>query len=390
MRLAPVLVWFALLLVGCRSQGASEPPREPLAGSAQRLRLVYEVDLEQAIDDRHGVLRGDLEAALDSKLIEAAVRVEPAGVVVEVGEPANKPKVEALVAELYRDQIELRACADVCFRLSKSAGAAVKAAALDVAVTIIRERLAALKVKAPSVTARGQQIVIEVDPGEERVRTVIARRATLELQVVDHDSELMRDAYALAAKDPRAKELGLVAEIDQWRVESGGSLAVDYYFVAPARAVLETYFAELAKRDPRYQVPDHRVIAYEQLPPGQDGKTSWRSYYLHRFPELTGADVANAEGATDPGTNRPLVLVDFNRAGARKLADATARNVGRKLAIVLDGQIRSAPIINGTITGGRVAISMGGTDVRVQEAERDELVNVLNTGSLPAPLREVR
>ena len=63
--------------------------------------------------------------------------------------------------------------------------------------------------------------------------------------------------------------------------------------------------------------------------------------------------------------------------------------MGKKLATILDDKIKSAPIITGAIHGGRASITMGGSDLRSQEAERDELVNVLKTGSLPSPLREL-
>src|SRR5262249_32649431 len=62
--------------------------------------------------------------------------------------------------------------------------------------------------------------------------------------------------------------------------------------------------------------------------------------------------------------------------------------VGQKLATILDDKVKSAPIINGAIKGGRASITMGGSDADRQIKERDELVNVLRTGSLPAPLRE--
>jgi preprotein translocase subunit SecD len=82
------------------------------------------------------------------------------------------------------------------------------------------------------------------------------------------------------------------------------------------------------------------------------------------------------------------VLLDFNRYGSRVFGDLTSQIVGKKLATILDDKIKSAPYINGPIRGGRASITMGGSDVQHQEHEREELVNVLKTGSLPAPLRE--
>ena len=68
--------------------------------------------------------------------------------------------------------------------------------------------------------------------------------------------------------------------------------------------------------------------------------------------------------------------------------DLTGEIVGKKLATILDDKVKSAPIINGAIRGGRASITMGGSDPVRQEQERNELVNVLKTGSLPAPLKE--
>jgi preprotein translocase subunit SecD len=81
-----------------------------------------------------------------------------------------------------------------------------------------------------------------------------------------------------------------------------------------------------------------------------------------------------------------VVLLDFNRFGGRVFGDLTSGMVGKKLATILDDKVRSAPVINGPIRGGRAEITLGGGDVNRQEHEREELVNVLRTGSLPAPL----
>jgi hypothetical protein len=77
---------------------------------------------------------------------------------------------------------------------------------------------------------------------------------------------------------------------------------------------------------------------------------------------LTERDVRNARVATDPQTNRPYVQVELTAEGARRFADATERMVKRKLAIVIDGEILSAPVVQQRIDGGIVQISVGGTE----------------------------
>ena len=135
----------------------------------------------------------------------------------------------------------------------------------------------------------------------------------------------------------------------------------------------------------------YRQIGFELNAPepgATEQRSMWRTYYLERTVRLTGTSISNAVPSYDPNTNQPIVLLDFNRFGSRVFGDVTAEIVGRKLATILDDKVKSAPIINGAIRGGRASITMGGGEARRQEAERNELVNVLKTGSLPAPLKE--
>ncbi|MHA8051129.1 protein translocase subunit SecDF [Aquirufa sp. ROCK-SH2] len=81
---------------------------------------------------------------------------------------------------------------------------------------------------------------------------------------------------------------------------------------------------------------------------------------------------------------RAEVTMSMNGTGARIWKNLTGANVGRRIAIVLDGYVYSAPVINGEIPGGRSSISGSFT---VEEAK--DLANVLKAGKLPAPTRIV-
>jgi preprotein translocase subunit SecD len=232
--------------------------------------------------------------------------------------------------------------------------------------------------------------------------------------------------------DAEAVKLDIKADVDQWRPDEGGASHTDYYLIAPdrtewmplpwakkhgctkkeqevregkvecnvtGRQIIERYvfgdkdlgYQGLVEKDPTFKVPDDRQLGFEMLDPqpnAKDKRTFWRTYFLERAVQLTGSAISNAMGNYDPNTNRPIVLLDFNRYGGRIFGDVTARIVGMKFATILDDKVKSAPIINGAIRGGRASITMGGTDALTQERERDDLVNVLKTGSLPAPLRE--
>jgi preprotein translocase subunit SecD len=93
---------------------------------------------------------------------------------------------------------------------------------------------------------------------------------------------------------------------------------------------------------------------------------------------LTGADLSRATLAFDPTTRQPLVSVQFNDEGSRQFAEVTRANIGRSMAIVLDGAVISSPIIRDEIVGGQAQISGAFTNEEAKALARD-----LNYGALP-------
>ena len=92
---------------------------------------------------------------------------------------------------------------------------------------------------------------------------------------------------------------------------------------------------------------------------------------------LTGTDLQNAKEETDQqGQN--LVALEFSSEGGQKFADLTTKNVGRKIAILLDGEVLTAPNVKEPITGGKAVI----TGSRTLE-EAHNLAILLRSGSLP-------
>ncbi len=112
-----------------------------------------------------------------------------------------------------------------------------------------------------------------------------------------------------------------------------------------------------------------------------------RVYLIKSEPELVGTRLKRAEPAIYQGAeleraNTWVVNFELDREGAAKFATVTGRNVGRRLAIVLDGVVRSAPRIQERIPNGRGQITM--YDRRGDRAK--DLSIVLNSGALPAPV----
>jgi protein-export membrane protein, secD/secF family len=93
---------------------------------------------------------------------------------------------------------------------------------------------------------------------------------------------------------------------------------------------------------------------------------------------LTGTDLKDAQASTNPQTGQNVVNLEFSDEGAQKFADLTMRNVGRTIAILLDGEVLTAPNVREPILGGRAEITGQKT---LEEAQN--LAVVLRSGALP-------
>jgi preprotein translocase subunit SecD len=110
---------------------------------------------------------------------------------------------------------------------------------------------------------------------------------------------------------------------------------------------------------------------------GQAGGTIY--YLVRRVAAVTGRDLRNARPSLDEN-NRPAVSFSLNNEGARKFGTVTGENIGRQLAIVLDGRVQSAPVIEGRITDeGRISGNF-------TQQEAGDLALKLRSGALPASL----
>lgn len=113
----------------------------------------------------------------------------------------------------------------------------------------------------------------------------------------------------------------------------------------------------------------------------EGGKKYYTLYPVKRSPELTGGVVTTAQATLDPSYNQPIVTMEMNSDGSREWSRITGANVGKRIAIVLDDAVFSAPVVRGKISGGNSQIE--GMD-NLDEARLLEIV--LKAGALPAPV----
>lgn len=119
------------------------------------------------------------------------------------------------------------------------------------------------------------------------------------------------------------------------------------------------------------------------VPPGSELLTDDQGtpYLVKRRILVSGENLTKAEVTTDQN-GQTAIGFRFDGSGARRFGEATAANIGKPFAIILDGKVISAPTIRSAITGGTGVIEGSFTI-----AQASEMVNLLNGGALPAPLK---
>lgn len=130
------------------------------------------------------------------------------------------------------------------------------------------------------------------------------------------------------------------------------------------------------------EVPPGSEILYKVGEDPDTGRTTETPFLLKRRTLMTGEYVTDARVQIDSQYGEPYVSLSFDARGARLFERITEANVGKRLAIILDNHVYSAPVIRETISGGRAQITGNFT---MDEAK--DLAIVLRAGALPAPVK---
>src|SRR3989344_5916384 len=133
------------------------------------------------------------------------------------------------------------------------------------------------------------------------------------------------------------------------------------------------------------QIPEGDELVYERFTNRETGEVRQTPYLLRKQAVLGGDLLTDARVAIDSQFNEPYVSLTFDSVGARLFEEITAQNVNKRMAIILDGNVYSAPVIREKISGGRAQISGSFT----YETATD-LAIVLRAGALPAPVNIIQ
>ncbi|MCB9664194.1 MAG: protein translocase subunit SecD [Alphaproteobacteria bacterium] len=224
----------------------------------------------------------------------------------------------------------------------------------------LRKRVDATGVKEPSIVKMGGGRINVQLPGvsdQQQAMDALGTQAILEFRMVDEEA----DGNAVTRNVQQAQD------------------------ALPPEQYADT---ELLNEWLRQQglMPPGRMVLFDlgDVPDDETGPPSPAlALQLLEDVVLTGADIDNAGVGFDQN-NFPQVLLDFKPRGAQVFCEVSTANVGKRFAIILDGEIRSAPNIREAICGGRASISMGSSAGAIDDA--NTLALVLRSGALTAPV----
>ncbi len=290
--------------------------------------------------------------------------------------------------------------------------------AVSRAIEIIRNRVDQYGVSEPSIQRQGSRRIIVELPGvakEEEAKNLLQGTALLEFRILKDPefavSLMQKIDNVLAGKNledttktdttttakTETKDTSLIAaDTNQQKQLSEEEFKKEHPFFAiammdPQGRSADAYVREgqksllnqyLNREDVQKVLPNNVEFVYSAKPVGVDkGENIYMMYLVNKNPELTGGVITNAQANIDPNTSSPIVSMEMNSEGATDWARITGANVGKRIAIMLDGVAFSAPVVRGKIPGGRSQIE---GMANMEEAKLLEIV--LKAGALPAPV----
>ncbi len=315
------------------------------------IHMVMEVDEDRAVEiavERSVTSLQDL--LVDKKLpAESVKRTGPEQITIQFQNADLKVSIQKLIDDFptFVEKEGAGSANSLVWELREAEVKRIKDSAINQALETIRNRIDQFGVAEPVVQRQGlKQIVVQLPGVKEpkRAKDLIKETALLEFKMLDEDNQMKLE---LPARVPKEKEADVLKQAEG-------------------------------------KLPEGDQILFERSIDKDTGREYRIPFLVKKRVMLTGDVLSDARVAIGQ-FNDPYVSITFDAKGGREFERITGDNVKKRMAVVLDNTIYSAPVIQERITGGRAQIT--GT-FSTQEA--NDLAIVLRAGALPAPLKIIQ
>jgi preprotein translocase subunit SecD len=306
--------------------------------------LIFEVDLKRAREITVERIAMHLQSLLEKKGIKTTVKAEREKITIQ---PVNE-EVKKLIKENYPDLSYSEQGSYILCELPETAFKKVETTSVEQAIEVIRNRIDQLGVTEPTIHRQGENEIIVQLPGikdPKKALEIIGKTAQLEFKLLDEETPLWKELPSIIKSDEEE------AFLNQWK----------------------------------NKIPEGDEVVFQKIVNKETKEVYKRPYIVKKDVLLTGDLLAEAHVSIDQRFNEPYVSLRFNDAGAKIFEEITSKYVKKRLAIILDGNLYSAPVIQEKIEGGNAQISGNFT---LEEAK--DLAIVLRAGALPAPVNLIQ
>ena len=250
------------------------------------------------------------------------------------------------------------------FALSNTQKTDIEEQSVSKSIEVIRNRIDEFGVNEPEIVSQGNDRIIVQLPGVkdiERAKDLIGQTAKLEFKMVN--DEISPNVVG-----------GWIDKAEQEGIRPDEFKRYSEYIQA-----LNTFLKE--------DLPQGYQLAFEkQTSDFSNGTQQSIPYLVESTPRITGEALQDARVQIEQQKNEPYVSLEFKPQGATLFEEVTAENVGNRMAIILDGNVYSAPNIQTRIAGGRAQITLGVGNYNKLLKQARDLALVLRAGALPVEL----
>jgi len=335
------------------------------------LHLVMGADVQGVVTESTNRLVASLKAdfAKDNIAVTDVKSVAPeAGEIVISGDKAAQEKVKEYIGKQYPSALQVmkESDSDITIRYFDAYLNDYKQKVIHQAIETIRNRIDEFGVAEPSITQQGDNRILVQLPGiadAEKAKELINTTAKLDFMVVS-DEKSIQELQAMVAE-----------------AEKAGNYTM-------ATSKYSEYITKL-NNDLKGKLPEKTVLYFEKSENATKMEIGAIPYLLKTDTDLTGGALDDASVSYGQ-YGEPVVSLVFNSAGAKRFADITTSARGKRVAIVLDRVVKSAPNINEPITGGHAQITLGGSRDRQKTMDEAKMISTaLRAGALPASLEQL-
>ncbi len=231
-------------------------------------------------------------------------------------------------------------------------------------IEVVRNRIDEFGVTEPEIVSQGKDRIVIQLPGVkdiDRAKELIGKTAKLEFRLVNDKTPF--------------------STLQAW-VEKAKKAGIEY----KQGMRFSEYLSKLNKFLGK-ELPEGYEIAFQKTTSKATNQvTKMIPYLVETTPRLTGDDLQDAGVQIDQRKNEPYVSLVFKSSGAKRFEELTGKNIGRRLAVILDGNVYTAPNIQSRIAGGRAQVTLGTGSFNKLMKEARDIALVLRAGALPVQL----